>query len=73
MNDREYLNEIAKVQEAFGMIAQGSSSVGVVVPAAMNIILSAVTSIDDKPAALAAIESLHHMIDYMQAQVEGVH
>ena len=72
MNDQEYLNEIAKVQEAFGMIAQGSS-VGVVVPAAMNIILSAVLAIEDKPAALAAIESLHTMNDYMRAQVEGVH
>lgn len=72
MNDQEYLNEIAKVQEAFGQVAQGNS-VGVVVPAAMNIILSAVLAIDDKPAALAAIKSLHPMIEYMQAQVEGVH
>lgn len=72
MNDQEYLDEIAKVQEAFGQVAQGNS-VGVVVPAAMNIILSAVMAIDDKPAALAAIKSLRPMIDYMQAQVEGVH
>ena len=72
MNDREYLNEIAKMQEAFACVAQGSS-VGVVVPAAMNIVLSAVLAIDDKPAALAAIKSLRPMIEYMQAQVEGVH
>lgn len=50
MNDQQWLNEIAKVQEAFGEIAQGNS-VGVVVPTAVNIILSAVTAIDDKPAA----------------------
>lgn len=36
MTYTEYQNEIAKVQEAFGMIAQ-ASNVGVVVSEAMNI------------------------------------
>lgn len=72
MNDREYQNEIAEVQEAFGMIAQGSN-VGVVVPAAMNIVLSAIMSIEDKPAAMAATQSLRAMIDYIESKLQSVH
>jgi hypothetical protein len=70
MDDLEYMEEIAKVQESFGAIAQGSS-VGVVLPAAMNIALSAVLSIEDKSEALRAAESLRPMIDYMEARIKG--
>ena len=72
MNDQEYMQEIAKVQESFGAIAQGNS-VGVVVPAAMNIVLNAVLSIEDKSEALRATESLRPMIDYMEARIKGLH
>jgi hypothetical protein len=72
MDDLEYMEEIAKVQESFGAIAQGNS-VGVVLPAAMNIALSAVLSIEDKSEALRAAESLRPMIDYMEARIKGLH
>lgn len=72
MNDQEYMQEIAKVQDSFAAIAQGSS-VGVVLPAAMNIVLSAVLSIEDKSEALRAADSLRPMIDYMEACIKGLH
>lgn len=72
MNDQEYMQEIAKVQDSFASIAQGSS-VGVVVPAAMNIVLSAVMSIGDKDEALRAVDSLRPMVDYMEARIKGLH
>ena len=72
MTDTEYQNEIAKVQEAFGMIAQ-ASNVGVVVPAAMNIVLSAILSIGDKTQAMRATQSLRPMIDYIESRLQGVH
>lgn len=66
------MQEIAKVQDSFAAIAQGSS-VAVVVPAAMNIVLSAVLSIEDKSEALRAADSLRPMIDYMEACIKGLH
>lgn len=72
MNDQEYMQEIAKVQDSFAAIAQGSS-VGVVVPAAMNIVLSAVMTISDKAEALRAADSLRPMIDYIEARIKGLH
>lgn len=72
MNDQEYMQEIAKVQDSFAAIAQGSS-VGVVLPAAMNIVLSAVMAISDKAEALRAADSLRPMIDYIEARIKGLH
>ena len=66
------MQEIAKVQDSFAAIAQGSS-VGVVVPAAMNIVLSAVMTISDKAEALRAADSLRPMIDYIEARIKGLH
>ena len=66
------MQEIAKVQQAFAAIAQGNS-VDVVVPAAMNIVLGAFLSIEDKPEALRAADSLRPMIDYMEACIKGLH
>lgn len=70
-NDADYAAEIAAIQAQFAAIAV-QSNVGVVVPAAMNIVLSAVTSITDKDRALLAVNSLRPMIDYIEAQVRGM-
>ena len=72
MDDLEYMEEIAKVQESFGAIAQGNS-VGVVLPAAMNIVLNAVLSIEDKSEALRVADSLRPMIDYIEARIKWLH
>lgn len=66
------MQEIAKVHDSFAAIAQGSS-VGVVVPAAMNIVLNAVLSIEDKSEALRVADSLRPMIDYIEARIKWLH
>jgi len=72
MTDQQYLGEIAKLQAAFSEQCTGNS-VGVVVPAAMNIVLSAIMAIEDKAEAMKATESLRPMIDYIESQLQGVH
>ena len=68
----DYEIEIAKIQERFSGAADGSS-IGVVVLAAMNVILNAILAIPDKEAALAATQSLRPMIDYIESSLSTIH
>lgn len=70
MNDAKYRAEIDRVRDQFGEIAS-KSNVGVVVPAAMEIVLNSVMSIDDTAEALRATASLRPMIDYIEGQLRG--
>lgn len=72
MNDKKYRIEIDKVKMQFAEIA-AKSNVGVVVPAAMEIILNSIASIGDKSDALRATASLRPMIDYIEGQIRGTH
>lgn len=72
MNDAEYRAAIDDVRNQFATIAH-KSNVGVVVPAAMEIVLNAITAIGDKDAALAATQSLRPMIDHIESQLRGTH
>lgn len=72
MNDDQYRAAIDDVRNQFAAIAQ-KSNVGMVVPAAMEIVLNAITSIGDKDAALAATQSLRPMIDHIEGQLRGLH
>ena len=72
MNDVQYRAEIEKVKSGFIAVAKGNG-VGVIVPAAMEMVLNCVLSIDDKQAALAATQSLRPMIDYIEGQIKGLH
>ena len=67
----DYEIEIAKIQERFSGAADGSS-IGVVVPAAMNLILNAILTIPDKEAALAVAQSLRPMIDYIESRLSTI-
>lgn len=70
MNDAQYRAEIDRVKDQFGEIAS-KSNVGVVVPAAMEIVLGSIMSIGDKDEALRATASLRPMIDYIEGQLRG--
>lgn len=70
MNDAKYRAEIDRVKDQFGDIAI-KSNVGVVVPAAMEIVLNSILSIGDKQEALRATASLRPMIDYIEGQLRG--
>lgn len=70
MTDAEYRSGIDAVKAQFGAIAE-KSNVGVVVPAAMEIVLNAIMSIGDKQEALRATQSLRPMIDYIEGQLRG--
>lgn len=70
MNDQKYRAEIDRVKDQFGEIAS-KSNVGVVVPAAMEIILCSILSIEEKDDALRATQSLRPMIDYIEGQLRG--
>ena len=67
----DYEIEIAKIQERFSGAADGSS-IGVVVPAAMNLILNAILTIPDKEEALAVTQSLRPMIDYIESRLSTI-
>ena len=71
MNDEQYRTEIDDVRSQFGAIAL-KSNVGVVVPAAMEIIFSSIMAIGDKEEALRATNSLRPMIDYIESQLRGL-
>ncbi len=70
MNDSEYRAAIDEVKDQFGVIAS-RSNVGVLVPAAMEIVLGGIMSISDKDEALRATQSLRPMIDYIEGQLRG--
>lgn len=72
MNDQEYRSHIDQVKFAFSEAASGKS-VGVVVPAAMEIILGAIMHVKDgdKELALRATQSLRPMIDYIEGEIRG--
>lgn len=72
MNDKEYRAKIDEVKALFAASA-GGKSVGVVVPAAMEIVLGAIMSVEDKEEAAAATASLRPMIDYIEGQLRGHH
>lgn len=67
----DYEIEIVEIQERFSVAADGSS-IGVVVSAAMNVILNAILAIPDKEAALAATQSLRPMIDYIESRLSTI-
>lgn len=69
---QQYRLAINKVKGEFGAIAV-NHSVGVVVAAAMEIILISILSISDKLDALRATESLRPMIDHIESQIRGSH
>ena len=71
MNDKEYRANIDHVKSLFAQAAAGKS-VGVVVPAAMEIILGSIMAIEDKEEALAVTASLRPMLDYIEGQLRGV-
>lgn len=70
MTDAEYRAEIDRVRDQFGEIAS-KSNVGVVVPAAMEIVLNSIMSIGEPDEALRATASLRPMIDYIEGQLRG--
>ena len=70
MNDAEYRAAIDELKDQFGVIAS-RSNVGVVVPAAMEVVLSGIMSIKDRDEALRATQSLRPMIDYIEGQLRG--
>lgn len=72
MNEAQYRAAIDDVKFQFALIA-GKSNVGVVVPAAMEVIMNAILSIENKHEALAATQSLRPMIDYIEGQLSGMH
>lgn len=71
MDDKEYRAKIDEVKDLFARCAAGKS-VGVVVPAAMEIILGSIMAIKDKEEALRATQSLRPMLDYIEGQLRGV-
>lgn len=71
MTDKEYRENIDQVKSLFAQAAAGKS-VGVVVPAAMEIILGSIMAIEDKEEALRATASLRPMLDYIEGQLRGV-
>ena len=72
MDDKLYREKIDELKDLFSLAASGKS-VGVIVPAAMEIVLNAITSIENKAEALAATQSLRPMIDYIEGQLRGIH
>ena len=72
MNDQQYRAEIDAVKEEFAAIA-ANKSVGVIVPAAMEIVLCVMSSIEDKEMALAGVQSLRPMIDHIESTLRGSH
>lgn len=70
MKDSEYRLEIDRVKDQFAGIAS-KSNIGVVVPAAMEIIMVSIMSIGEKDEALRATQSLRPMIDYIEGQLRG--
>jgi hypothetical protein len=71
MNDAKYRAEIDALRNQFGVIAR-KSNVGIVVPAAMEIVLSSIMAIGNKEDALRATKSLRPMIDYIEGQLRGL-
>ena len=72
MNDQQYRAQIDELKKMFTHSALGKS-VGIVVPAAMEMILNAITAIENKDDALAATHSLRPMIDYIEGQLRDRH
>ncbi len=70
MIDAQYRAEIDRVKYQFGEIAS-KSNVGVVVPAAMEIILNSIMSIGETDESLRVTASLRPMIDYIEGQLRG--
>lgn len=71
MNDTKYRAAIDDLRNQFGAIA-ANSNVGVVVPAAMEIVLNSILAVGDKAEALKATQSLRPMIDYIEGQLRGL-
>lgn len=70
MTDQQYRAEIDDVRNQFAEIAH-KSNVGVVVPAAMEVVLNSIMAIGDKTEAIRATQSLRPMIDYIEGQLRG--
>lgn len=72
MNDRQYRDQIDELKNMFAHSASGKS-VGIIVPAAMEMVLNVITAIENKDDALAATRSLRPMINYIEGQLRGTH
>lgn len=72
MNDAQYREQIDSLKMMFSEVSSGKS-VGIIVPAAMEMILAAIMHVKDgdKELALRATQSLHPMIDYIEGQIRG--
>lgn len=72
MDDAQYRQEINNLKLLFSEAASGKN-VGIIVPAAMEMVLSAIMHVKDadKEQALRATQSLHPMIDYIEGQIRG--
>lgn len=70
MDDQQYRAAIDDMTGRLGAICAGSS-VGIVVPACMEVVLNACLSIEDRDGALKATDSLRPMIDYIEGQIRG--
>lgn len=72
MNNQQYRSEINALKNKLGDACAGYG-VGLIIPAAMELVLSAVLSIDDKPEALKCAQAPRPMIDYIESQISGSH
>lgn len=75
MNDKAYRAAIDEMKAKMVAAVGDHASIGVLVPAAMEMILSACLSgaEQDRDMALKATQSLHPMISYIESQILGVH
>lgn len=74
MKDQQYRNEIDQLRNSMATLCL-KSHVGVIVPACMEIVLNAIMAAgeQDKGMAIRATQSLHPMVDYIEAQLSGRH
>ena len=68
----EFHQEIEDLTTALCLLSAGRS-IAVVLPAAMTLVLNVVLSVDDRAEARSILPSLHHMVDYIEAQLGELH
>lgn len=74
MTETQFENEICKLSAALNMMC-ADNSVACVIPACMNVVLTAIRSVnaEDTDAARKVVSSLRPMIDYIESQLTPVH
>lgn len=68
----DFHQEIEDLTTAMCALAVGRS-IAVVLPAAMTLVLNGVLSVGDRAEARSILPSLHHMVDYIEAQLGELH